>query len=141
MARVNITQILLSDHNIITQNSQTRDFLKVQYIWKSSFFKKLIFVGVQLLYNVVLVSTVQQNRSATYIYIYTLPFGLPSHSGHHSALSRVPCAIQYVLINYLFYTQYQQRICVNPDLPIPPTSPLVSVHFLSMSVSLFLLCK
>ena len=31
------------------------------------------------------------------------PFGLSSHSDHHSALSRVPCAIQYVLISYLFY--------------------------------------
>ena len=26
------------------------------------------------------------------------------HLGHHNALSRVPCAIQYVLISYLFYT-------------------------------------
>ena len=37
------------------------------------------------------------------IYIYPLSFGLPSHSYHHSALSKVPCAIQYVLISYLFY--------------------------------------
>ena len=29
----------------------------------------------------------------------------PSHLGHHRTLSRVPCAIQYILINYLFYTQ------------------------------------
>ena len=79
-----------------------------------------------------------------YIYIYPLPYGLPSHSGHHSALSRVPCAIQQVLISYLFYTQYQQCICVNPNLPIPPTtplSPMVSIHLFSTSVSLFLLCK
>ena len=26
------------------------------------------------------------------------------HSGHHRALSRVPCALQYGLISYLFYT-------------------------------------
>ena len=25
-----------------------------------------------------------------YIYVYPLPFELPSHSGHHSALSTVP---------------------------------------------------
>ena len=55
------------------------------------------------------------------IYIYPLFFGLPSHLGHHRALSRIPCAIQYILISYLFYTQYQQCICVNPNLPIPPT--------------------
>ena len=39
--------------------------------------------------------------------IYSLCFGLPSHSGYHRALSRVPCAIQYFLISSLFYTQYQ----------------------------------
>ena len=33
-----------------------------------------------------------------YMYVCPLPSGLPSHSGHHSALSRVPCAIQYVLL-------------------------------------------
>ena len=38
-----------------------------------------------------------------YIYIYPLPFGLPSHWSHHSALSRVPWAPQYVLISCLFY--------------------------------------
>ena len=60
-----------------------------------------------------LVSTVQQSESAMYIhiYIYPLPFRFPSHSGHHSALSRVPCTIKYVLISYLFYTWYQYCIC------------------------------
>ena len=33
-----------------------------------------------------------------HLYIHSLPFGLPTHSSHHRALSRVPCAIQYVLI-------------------------------------------
>ena len=51
-------------------------------------FFKSIFIGLQLLYNVVLVSTTQQRESA--IHIYPLPFGLPSHSDHHRALSRVP---------------------------------------------------
>ena len=36
------------------------------------FFFKLIFIGVQLLYNVVLVSTVQQNASAMHIHISPL---------------------------------------------------------------------
>ena len=36
-----------------------------------------------------LVSSVQQNESSVYIYIYPFPFGLPSHSNHHTALSRV----------------------------------------------------
>ena len=32
-------------------------------------------------------------------YIHPLPFGLPSHSGHCSALSTIPCARQWVLIS------------------------------------------
>ena len=77
-----------------------------------------------------------------YVYIYPLLFGFPSHLGHHRALSRVPCALQQVLISYLFYTQ--QCIYVNPNLPIHhtplfPTS--VSICLLSTSMSLFLLCK
>ena len=50
------------------------------------------------------VSTVQQNELATHTHIYSFPFGLPSHSDHHSALSRVLCAVQYNLISNLFYT-------------------------------------
>ena len=65
-----------------------------------------------------------------YVYIYPPFFGFPSHLGHHRALSRVPCATQQVLISYLFYTQYQQCIYVNPNLPIqttphPPWYPYV----------------
>ena len=58
------------------------------------------FIGVLLLCDVVLVFTVQQSEST----ICSLPFGLPSHSGHSSAVSRVLCAIQYVQISFLFYT-------------------------------------
>ena len=39
-----------------------------------------------------LVSAVQQRHSV--IHIYPLFFGLPSHRGHHPALSRAPCAVQ-----------------------------------------------
>ena len=56
-----------------------------------------------------------------YVYIYPLFFGFPSHLGHHRALSRAPCALQQVLISYLFYTQ--QCIYVNPSLPVHPTPP------------------
>ena len=38
-------------------------------------------------------------RLCVCVYIYISPFfGFPSHSGHHRALSRVPCAVQHVLI-------------------------------------------
>ena len=65
-----------------------------------------IFIGVQLLYNIVLVSVVQKSKSAVCILISPLFFGFPSHLGHHRALSRVPCSAQYVLISYLFYTYF-----------------------------------
>ena len=35
--------------------------------------------------------------------MYPLPFGFPSYLGHHSALSRVLCGVQYVPISCLFY--------------------------------------
>ena len=54
--------------------------------------------------------------------IYPLFFEFPSHLGHHRALSRVPCAVQQVLISYLFCTLW--HIYVNPNLPIHPTSLL-----------------
>ena len=38
------------------------------------------------------------------ISIYPHSFGFPSHLGYHRALSRVPSAIQLVLISYLFFT-------------------------------------
>ena len=51
----------------------------------------------------------------TYSYIpFSLDFLSMSPCG-------VPCAIQQVLISYLFYTQYQQFIYINPNLPILPT--------------------
>ena len=70
---------------------------------KSFFFFLLIFIGVQLIYNVVLVSGVQQKVTQLYIYMYPLFFRFFSHIGHYRILGRVPCAVQQVLISYLFY--------------------------------------
>ena len=53
------------------------------------FFFLLIFIGVQLLYSVMLVSTIQKNESATHVHI-CIPFGLPSLSGHHRPLKEFP---------------------------------------------------
>ena len=52
-----------------------------------------IFIGVQLLYNVLLVSYVQRSELVTHTYILSF-FGFPSHLCHHRALSRVPCTIE-----------------------------------------------
>ena len=54
-----------------------------------SFFLLLIFIGVQLLYSVILVSTVQKNESATHVHI-CIPFRLPSLSGRHRPLEEFP---------------------------------------------------
>ena len=54
-----------------------------------------------MIYNVVLVSGVQQVESVMHIHIYSLRF--VSDIGHYKVVSRVPCAIQEVLISYLFY--------------------------------------
>ena len=56
-----------------------------------------------------------------YIYVYPLFFRFFSHIGHHRILSRVPCAIQQVLISCLFYIQ--QCVYVTPSLPIHPLPP------------------
>ena len=57
------------------------------------FFLFKTFVGVELIYNVVLVSGVKQSESAN------------SHIGHYRVLNRVPCTIQQFLTSHLFYTQ------------------------------------
>ena len=56
------------------------------------------------MYNIVLVSGVQLSESVVHIHIF-IPFlgGLFSHIGGYRVLSRAPCAIQSVLISYLFY--------------------------------------
>ena len=82
------------------------------------------------------ISAVQQGESAIHTHISLLC--------HHTALRKVPCAIQLVLINYLFYIQ--KGIHVNPSLPIHPTrtsppTPWVFICLFSMSMSQFLLCK
>ena len=72
-----------------------------------------------------------------YIYIYPLFFRFFSHIGHYRVLSRVMCAIQQVLISYLFYIivyySYlfilQQYVYVNPNLPVYLPPPPQAVFF------------
>ena len=61
-----------------------------------------IFNGVELIYNILLVSGVQQSESIIQIHI-PLFFRSCSHISHFRALSRVPRAAQQVLIGYLSY--------------------------------------
>ena len=64
----------------------------MNFYWKYSCFAMLCY------------SLIHGKINQPNIYIDSLSFG-------------VHCAIQYILIRYLFYTQYQQCICVNPNLP------------------------
>ena len=52
--------------------------------------------------NSVLVSIAQQSESIMHLHISPL-FKNFLHLGHDRALCRVLCAVQWVLINYLFY--------------------------------------
>ena len=54
-----------------------------------------------LMYNVVLVSDVQQSDSVIHIHVSFFRFF--SHRGYYRVLSRIPCVIQEVLVDYLFY--------------------------------------
>ena len=71
-----------------------------------------------------------------YIYIHPLTFGLPSYSGHPSALSTVHCAVRYVLIIY-FICNINMCQCVHvsilisqflPPFPSLPRTPCPNVH-------------
>ena len=57
-------------------------------------FLKVFFFEVQLNFNVVLVSGLQQSDSVININVYPFFSDSFSHVGYYGVLSRVPCAIQ-----------------------------------------------
>ena len=61
-------------------------------------FKKKV-IGVELICNIVLISGEEQSESIIHIHKFTL-FRFFSHICHYRVLSRVPCAIQQVLLSY-----------------------------------------
>ena len=76
-----------------------------------------------------------------HVYIYALFFGFPSHLGHHRALSRVPCATQWVLLRYLLYIYIYVSILYTASIvyicqfhllihPIPPCPLSIQLFFL-----------
>ena len=56
-----------------------------------------------------------------YLYIQPLCFRFPSCLGHHRSRSRVPCAVQQMLIGYLFYIIHSS-VCMSYSISqfIPP---------------------
>ena len=63
------------------------------------------------------VRVVQVNIEGTQLYMYTYPFSpkLRSHPGCHTTSSRVPCALQQVLVGSPF--SMQQSVSVHPTVP------------------------
>ena len=99
-------------------------------------------IDIQLIYNVVLLSGVQQSDSEQYK--YTLFSRFFSISGCYKLLNIVPYAIEQNFI-YLFYMQ--QCVPVNSKLlkvlfyPVTPASPFGNQSLFSTSVILFLFYK
>ena len=104
---------------------------------KAYIFLKIIFIGVQLLYNIVLFSAAQQSESAICLHI-PLFFGFPSRLGHHRALSKVPVLysrfslVIYVIHNILFMSQ--QCVYVNLNLPTHTPHSLFGIHMFVLYV-------
>ena len=106
-----------------------------------SFFFKLIFIGIQLIYNVVLVSAVQQSESVIHIHISTL---FKILFPYRSLQSIEQCSLCYTVGAYQLSILYVV-VCIcqsqSPNLSLPTPSPLVTIGLLSTSVTLFLFCK
>ena len=82
------------------------------------FIKKIVFIGVQLFYNVVLVSTVQR-REVEFPVLYS----------------------RFLLVTYVIPITVYMSIPIHPNAPLPRFPLLVSIHLFSTSVPLFLPCK
>ena len=71
-----------------------------------------------------------------YIYTHPLPFGLPFHSGHPSALRRVPCAIQYILISYVLYIVSSVHVPIPISQFLPLTCFPLGIHIFTLYISI-----
>ena len=109
------------------QRFKTKDlcFLSVRLRLRpqSSFFKKFLlkykifFIDLQLIYHIVLVSTVHQSDSLMRIYtLFSIFFSIIVY---HRVLTLLPCAVQEALVVYPVYTQWFAS--ANPKLPFQPS--------------------
>ena len=99
-------------------------FLPLPLSWDTlSFFKKF-FIGRSLLYNIVLVSAIQQQESATGIHMSPPSWTshLPHPLGCHGALGWTPCVTEQMPTGCLFHTW--ECVCVCPTLWILPVLSL-----------------
>ena len=114
--------------------------------WWFFFFPKIsvslfFLIEVQLIYNVVLISAVQQKDSVIHIYVFFFIFCSIMVYPRRSNI--VPCAIQQepccLSVLNAIVCIYQPQT-PSPSLSLPP-SPLATTSLFSMSVSLFLFCR
>ena len=82
------SDIIVSEHKPAVIHFFVLLYITCLFLWLLYFYLFFICIEVYLVYNIVLVSGVQQNDSGTYI------FRLFSIIGYHKALNIVPCAIQ-----------------------------------------------
>ena len=88
------------------------------------------FIGVELTYDVVLVSAVQQSESVIHIAILFSPL-----VGYYTLLSRLSWAIQRVLVNHQFCTVVCLGYSHPPASSVPPTmSPMVTIRLVLIFV-------
>ena len=90
------------------------------------------FIGIQLIYNVVLVSVIYQSESVIYIYIYICTlFQIIFPYKPLQSFCRVPCAIEQVLI-YIIDGILHTSIPVSQVIP----PPLINDYLLTLNVIL-----
>ena len=106
------------------------NFGQMEYLSHLTYYRLLnffFFIEVQLLYNVVLVSTAQRSAIShmgiSIASLGNLPPLNPIPLGHHRAPSGAPCAIEQLPTNHLFHTR--QCIYVGALLPVLPTLPFL----------------
>ena len=87
-----------------------------------------------MLYNVVLLSVVQQNESALRVHVYISPlFCISSHLGHHRPLSTI--LSMFSLVTYLVRSSVYMSTPIS-QFVLPPIFPLgVHTFVLCTSVS------
>ena len=84
-------------------------------------FLKIIFIGVQLIYNVVLASAVAE-QLVVHIHIATL-FQIPFP--YRSLQSTEQSCLCYTAGHYFICSVVHMRIYVNPNLPVYPSPPFL----------------
>ena len=77
-------------------------------------------------------------ESILYLYSFSDYFSI---LGYYKILHIILCAIQQVLVVYLFYILSMYLLIVAPNYPLPTLSFLVTLTLFSASVTVFLFCK